>query len=156
MFQNSARPKAIFTMWLQNHGRLLTKDRLKKWGLHMDEIYVLCQADKETREYLFAECSYANRLWNRLSQWAQVHSIVPNTWIQFFQLIIHHLKGKTSLAMLLKMMYAEYIHVLWRERNTRIFKGASREHEALAREVVSIYYFGAEKKVKGLIPHLYF
>ncbi|XP_009767488.1 uncharacterized protein [Nicotiana sylvestris] len=156
MFQNNARPKAIFIMWLQNHGRLLTKDRLKRWGLHMDETCVLCQADKETREHLFAECSYANILWNKLSIWAQVHSIVPNTWIQYFQLIIHHSKWKTASAMLLKMMYAEYIHVLWRERNTRIFEGASREHKALAREVVSICYFRADKKVKGLIQNLYF
>nr|XP_016470075.1 PREDICTED: uncharacterized protein LOC107792379 [Nicotiana tabacum] len=154
MFQNNARPKAIFTMWIQNHGRLLTKDRLKRWGLHMDETCVLCQADKETREHLFAECAYANRLWTRLSQWAQVHSIVPNIWIQYFQLIIHHSKGKTASAMLLKMMYVEYIYVLWRERNTRIFEGASREHEALAREVVSMCYFRADKKVKGLIQNL--
>ncbi|XP_019263544.1 PREDICTED: uncharacterized protein LOC109241274 [Nicotiana attenuata] len=129
MFQNNARPKAIFTMWLHNHGRLLTKDSLEKWGINMDEICVLCHAEKETREHLFAECSYATRLWNRLSEWAQVHFIVPNTWIQFFQLIIHHSKGKTASAMLIKMLYAEYIHVLWRERNARIFEGANREHE---------------------------
>lgn len=30
MFQNAARPKAIFNMWLQCQGRLLTGDRLKK------------------------------------------------------------------------------------------------------------------------------
>ncbi|XP_019231205.1 PREDICTED: uncharacterized protein LOC109212045 [Nicotiana attenuata] len=82
MCSNATRPKAIITMWLQCQGRLLTVDRLKKWGLSVNGSCVLCHTNLETRNHLFAECDYAKRLWGRLSQWAKVQNISSSTWEQ--------------------------------------------------------------------------
>ncbi|XP_075076852.1 uncharacterized protein LOC142163465 [Nicotiana tabacum] len=138
MCSNAAKPKAIITMWLQCQGRLLTVDRLKKLGLSVNDSCVLCQTNLETRNYLFIECDYAKRLWRRLSQWAKVHNISSSTWEQQLQIICQHTKGKLTIAKLLKMMYAEYTHALWKERNQRIFQETFRDHTSLAREIVCI------------------
>lgn len=44
MFHNEARPKAMFTMWLQCHGKLLTVDRLVLWRMQLNTTCALCQA----------------------------------------------------------------------------------------------------------------
>ncbi|XP_019227131.1 PREDICTED: uncharacterized protein LOC109208468 [Nicotiana attenuata] len=156
MCNNTARPKAIFTMWLQCQGRLLTVDRLKKWGINVNDTCVLCQASLETRNHLFAECGYAKSLWSRLIQWAQLHNIRSSTWEQHLQVICQHTKGKSTTAKLLKMMYAKYTHALWKERNQRIFQETARDHTSLAREIVCICNPRAIGTVKKFVQQLYF
>nr|XP_009770603.1 PREDICTED: uncharacterized protein LOC104221275 [Nicotiana sylvestris] len=90
MFHNDARPKARFTMWMQCHGRLMTTDRLAKWGIQVNTNH-----------------DYAQKM----------------AWITT------KAKGKSCAARLLKMVYAEYVYGLWRERNSRIFEGSSRTTE---------------------------
>ncbi|XP_075080541.1 uncharacterized protein LOC142166034 [Nicotiana tabacum] len=76
MYQNQARPKAIFTMWLLMHERLLTTDRLKKWKVQVDETCCFCNQALETREHIFAECSYGINMWCRLMKWLQIQPII--------------------------------------------------------------------------------
>ncbi|XP_059277759.1 uncharacterized protein LOC132031906 [Lycium ferocissimum] len=71
IFQNAARPKAKFTLWLLMHGRLLTTDRLHKWGVPVDLSCVFCHNHDESREHLFVECIYGQSLWSRLLTWIQ-------------------------------------------------------------------------------------
>lgn len=71
MFQNAARPKARFILWLQMHGKLLTADRLVKWGMAVELKCALCQNFNESRKRMFVECEFAKGLWNRLLQWIQ-------------------------------------------------------------------------------------
>lgn len=56
MYHNQARPKAMFTMWLQVQGRLLTTDKLLKWGIQTDDTCILCKTTLKNRDHLFAEC----------------------------------------------------------------------------------------------------
>nr|XP_016512294.1 PREDICTED: uncharacterized protein LOC107829334 [Nicotiana tabacum] len=51
--------------------RLLTVDRLLRWGLNVQAVCAMCQAHNETRNHLFAECRYAEAIWNKVSKWAQ-------------------------------------------------------------------------------------
>lgn len=51
----------------------------------------------------------------------------PTAWTKGFQWIIQHTKGKTKIAKAQKMVYAEFIHTLWIERNVRIFERKARE-----------------------------
>ncbi|XP_075074761.1 uncharacterized protein LOC142162319 [Nicotiana tabacum] len=57
VFNNVVQPKAKFSMWLMMHGKLLTSDRLCKWGLNVDTQCV-CQRQEENREHLFWKCEY--------------------------------------------------------------------------------------------------
>jgi len=71
---NSARPKAIFTLWLQAQNKLLTKDRMLKWKMQVEPVCVMCNQEEETRDHLFYDCIFARMLWRRLLQWINQNS----------------------------------------------------------------------------------
>lgn len=72
MYQNQARPKAVFIMWLQLQGKLLTLDRLNKWGRTGEKSCANCKVAVETRDHLFVECEFAKKIWKKLAGWIQV------------------------------------------------------------------------------------
>nr|XP_009757801.1 PREDICTED: uncharacterized protein LOC104210569 [Nicotiana sylvestris] len=138
MFHNEARPKSVFTMWIQCHGRMLTADRLTKWGIQVNPRCNLCNSADESHMHLFGECSFSRAVWCRLLKWLQMcdASVIP--WTQMVTWVIIQSKGKSCKARILKMIYAEYIYGIWKERNNRIFEEKSRNAEQIAREVACI------------------
>ncbi|XP_060190518.1 uncharacterized protein LOC132619710 [Lycium barbarum] len=136
MFANDARPKARFSMWLHFHGRMLTADRLSKWGLAVDPICSLCTAYLETRDHLFMECHFIKLVCNKVLKWAQRKPATTATWDQYLRWVIMNGKGKTQAAGLFRMMLAECVHVVWLERNQRVFEDKSRTSDSIAREIV--------------------
>ncbi|WMV07515.1 hypothetical protein MTR67_000900 [Solanum verrucosum] len=58
LLQNQAGPKAMFGLWLCLHGRMMTANRLIKWGLPANPKCVLCINCDEDRDHLFAMCPY--------------------------------------------------------------------------------------------------
>nr|XP_009603551.1 uncharacterized protein LOC104098508 [Nicotiana tomentosiformis] len=123
MCQNQATPKAIITMWLQVRGRILTADRLKKWGMQVDGTCCFCHKKPETRDHLFVECEYSKCLWHRLMHWLQIQYPPIDSWATNYQGKVMKTKGRSHMERVLKLVYAEYIiHALWMERNSRIFE----------------------------------
>nr|XP_016501412.1 PREDICTED: uncharacterized protein LOC107819775 [Nicotiana tabacum] len=96
--------------------RLLTMDILLRWGLNVQAVCAMCQAHNESRNHLFAECRYANAIWNKVSKWAQQQLYGGNNWELQFQEIIISIQGKTTKAKLTNMIYAEVIYAIWNER----------------------------------------
>ncbi|KAK6778347.1 hypothetical protein RDI58_025065 [Solanum bulbocastanum] len=80
MISNTARPKAVFIMWLQLKDKLLAKDRLLKWDSKVEPQCMLCQNEGETRDHLFAKCSYTRRLWVGLATWMQMSYDKGGNW----------------------------------------------------------------------------
>lgn len=122
MFANSARPKAIFTMWLLVQAKLLTKDYLVKWGINVDPLGIFCQQENETREHLFVKCPFARRLWSRILDWMQRQANIGGDWDHRYQWILKNARGKTQKAQIFKLVFAETVHALWIERNVRNFE----------------------------------
>ncbi|XP_015060281.1 uncharacterized protein LOC107006172 [Solanum pennellii] len=137
MFNNAARPKAYFTMWIMMNQRLVTVDRLAQWGIEVEKTCVLCKNDEETAENLFIQCSFARRLWGRLLSWIGKQTDVPMTWEHFVQWCILHGKGKRTEAQKFKTIPAEGIYGLWMERNSRIFEHKSRNEDQLVKEIAT-------------------
>ena len=61
-------PKHAIIAWMAILNRLPTKDRLKSWGLVMEEECPLCKHEQETRNHLFFECSYSKTIWKMILQ----------------------------------------------------------------------------------------
>lgn len=80
MFHNEARPKALFTMWIQCHGRLLTSDRLTRWGIQVSPKYSLCNSADKSHLHLFGECSFSKTVWWRLLRRLQMYDAPVNSW----------------------------------------------------------------------------
>ncbi|XP_060170828.1 uncharacterized protein LOC132601780 [Lycium barbarum] len=123
MFRNEASAKAKFTMWLHFHGRMLTSDRLAKWGITTDPISVLCQVQHENMNNLFTECVFTKGIWDRLLVWTNRKPYKATTWTQYFQWSLSNAKGKSQAASVFKMVYLlrPFMNGVWTERNLRIF-----------------------------------
>lgn len=67
--QNLGCPRCTFMLTLTAHGKLYTRDRLQKWGMHVEEDWVLCRTEKESIQHLFFECEYSKALWSRILVW---------------------------------------------------------------------------------------
>ncbi|XP_059302204.1 uncharacterized protein LOC132054168 [Lycium ferocissimum] len=138
MSRNSARPKAIFHMWLQIHNRLLTVDRLLKWGMQVEPKCVFCKGVDETRDHIFFECHYAQQVWYKLMRWLKIQWPAHCSWGLQYLLILARTRGKSSQANVLKMVYSEFGFAIWNERNKRVFEDKEQNAESLAREIACI------------------
>nr|XP_016511837.1 PREDICTED: uncharacterized protein LOC107828951 [Nicotiana tabacum] len=143
-------------MWLQCQDKLLTVDRLLSWGLNVQAMCALCQSHNETRNYLFAERRYAQAIWNRVSKWAQQQLYGGSNWELQFHEIIKSIQGKTTKAKLIKMIYAEVIYTVWKERNSRVFEGVDRDCEGVAKEIACVCSCRATGALKYLMQKLVF
>ncbi|XP_019241628.1 PREDICTED: uncharacterized protein LOC109221617 [Nicotiana attenuata] len=146
MFHNQARPKAVFTIWIQCHGRLLTADRLIKWGIQVSPRCSLCCSADESHLHLFGKCSFSRRVWWRLLRWLQIWDAPVNSWSQVVTWLILQSKGKWCKARILKMI----------ERNNRIFEEQSRNEEQIAREVECICNIRAQGTTRTKMQQLQF
>ncbi|XP_060182114.1 uncharacterized protein LOC132611752 [Lycium barbarum] len=156
MFHNAARPKALFITWLHLLGKLLTADRLNKWGIEVEPKCSLCQSYDETQEHLFVQCSYTRAVWNRVLQWLQMQSYQPATWEQHQLWIIKHASGKSQRAQVFKLLSTEIVHAIWIERNMRIFKKLSRNWEAVTKEIVYVSCVRASPSLHHILQSLVF
>jgi hypothetical protein len=62
VLHNTARPKAVFILWLMCHGRLATRMRLHRLGLITNTQCVFCASD-ETLDHLFFGCLVSKQIW---------------------------------------------------------------------------------------------
>ncbi|XP_070055311.1 uncharacterized protein [Nicotiana tomentosiformis] len=83
IFNNTARPKAKFIIWLMMHGRLTTCDRLSSWKIIVDTQCVMCRKQVETRDHLFVQCEYTKQIWSKLCNWMQKQYLGFIDWHQF-------------------------------------------------------------------------
>lgn len=80
---NAVRPKSKFTTWIQLHGKMLTTDRLSKWGQDVEKTRCLCQMEEESREQFFVQCTYVRRFWDRILRWVDRPIYNATTWEQY-------------------------------------------------------------------------
>ncbi|XP_059295709.1 uncharacterized protein LOC132049067 [Lycium ferocissimum] len=151
MHQNIATPKAIFTMWLQFHGRLLIADRLTSWDMPVEPLCSLLNQLPGTRDHLFAECAFTTHPCARISLWLHIPASPARSWIEMHQWVISYTKGRTFQAKLYKFIYAEFIHTVWLERNARVFEKKESSVEMLARQVACFSNIRAKGYLKVLL-----
>ncbi|XP_074278158.1 uncharacterized protein LOC141601755 [Silene latifolia] len=78
-----ALPKHSFIGWLVMHERLLTRDRLKKMGIILDDTCILCDAAPESHSHLFFNCMFSQRFLHLLSQRLGCH-LPRQSWIAWW------------------------------------------------------------------------
>lgn len=60
-YNNSARHRALFILWMACHERLATKERLMRFEMVDDDNCCFCR-DRETLNHLFFQCSEMNMI----------------------------------------------------------------------------------------------
>ncbi|XP_058783374.1 uncharacterized protein LOC131658055 [Vicia villosa] len=150
LFHNNARPRAKFHLWLVLVGRILTKDRLTKFGIITDKGCCFCQED-ETIDHLYFGCRYIERIWRTILTWMGYNRI-GELWNAEQEWIIREANKKGWRRQLLKTALAETAHMIWKVRNEAIF------HQKLPDEdvVKQIHYIVAIRgnMLKSLSNHI--
>ncbi|XP_058734158.1 uncharacterized protein LOC131605877 [Vicia villosa] len=107
-YQNYARPRARFILWLTVLGRIPTKDRLARIGIHTDGKCIACD-QPETVLHLFFDCNFTQQIWSKLLTWLG-YPIQRRNWSNEWHWIIEEAAKKGWKRCLLKMVVAETIY----------------------------------------------
>ncbi|XP_021852235.1 uncharacterized protein [Spinacia oleracea] len=71
-----AQPKHRFISWLAVLERLSTKDRLKLFGVSVDDLCLLCGVEVENHSHLFFGCQYSSRCWEQIAGFLQINTSI--------------------------------------------------------------------------------
>ncbi|CAL5198003.1 unnamed protein product [Lathyrus oleraceus] len=107
MMHNLARPRDLFTLWMALHGKLPTKDRLIRFGMHMDpecEFY----DQMENLSHLFFGCQPFMNVWKEILGWLGNRS--PLEWNLEKGWLIKETRKKGWNRLILKIASAEAIY----------------------------------------------
>ncbi|XP_015162006.1 uncharacterized protein [Solanum tuberosum] len=131
VYRNKGAEKWIFTLKMAAHGRLLTRDRLRKWGIDTSPVCPICLLEDETIEQLFFRCNVTGHLWNKLLAWQGVLRQSLD-WQGELAWAIEHCKGRSRGAALYKMTLAATIYYVWH-----------RAEEIIIRRIIQEIYYRA-------------
>ena len=130
-------PRHAVITWMALLNRLPTLDRLVAWGLAATGICRLCQKEGETRDHLFFECCYSKAVWKIVLQLCGLQREVYS-WDVEVNWAIKKLKGKSLVAIILRIAWRAYIYGIWRERNQRIYNQKSENGSYILEQIKSI------------------
>lgn len=88
-----------------------------KWNQNANSNCVFCNDPMETRDHLFFMCPYSRKVWEEL-----VDGLLLNRFMTSWQEILKILADKDydkTKSLLLKYVYQNAVHSIWRERNER-------------------------------------
>lgn len=114
---SGATPRFSFLIWIAIHNRLSTGDRILRWNPQAISTCWLCKVDNETRDHLFFECDYSDKVWK-----GTVKSLAGrrnlSDWSRVVQVAVNGLHGKVQ-TFLFRYCFQAVAYALWQERNKR-------------------------------------
>lgn len=113
----NATPKYAFLTWLVVKNRVATGDRMIKWNQNVDASCIFCKHPLETRDHLFFECPFSRKVWEALVSGLLTDSF-SDKWLEIMKILAGKDIDKTK-GFILKYVFQNTIHSIWRERNGR-------------------------------------
>ena len=133
--ENLAPLKVKLFLWLAFKERLWTADRRRRHGLAALATCHLCNLQQETVHHLFVSCPFTVQVWGIILNRLGVAPAPPGDiciqehWKQTrLQFPATTRKGADTLFALVSW------HI-WKERNARLFRGDSLDHQQLLRKI---------------------
>lgn len=110
-------PKHGFIMWLICHKKLLTRDRLLRWGMGItDSSCLLCAGAYESLDHLYFHCSFSTELCKGVTDWLQISGF-PRRFSEWLHWVSHVARQKTVKAKLVVAAVNALVYHLWKARN---------------------------------------
>lgn len=114
---------------------LKTHDKIKSWDLP-DNIQlkslmcVLCNQQADSHNYLFFECPYSCKVWNKIKVFADM-SLVSNHW-DIIVTFLQPMANRNVLCNIIgRLILGVSSYFIWQERNLRVHKKGRRSEEQL-------------------------
>ncbi|XP_021991701.1 uncharacterized protein LOC110888484 [Helianthus annuus] len=123
-------PKHAFILWLAFKFRLLTQDRLLKWGYEGDLRCALCRKCPDSHRHLFFECEYALAVWRRCKVFGRMND-APNSWPDIIRFVEEKGLLNSVWGIIGKLVLAASVYFIWQERNCRHFGEGKRSVQQL-------------------------
>lgn len=121
--------------WLAWLDRLATKERLKKWNVQLTSNLCDCfGTELETQNHLFFSCTSTGRIWQLTLARLGFHRD-PVNWESECGWLLQQ-QGKSIDSGDCRLLWTQYKHTIWMERNKRIFDHKARSDEELSRIIV--------------------
>ena len=126
-------PQAIrthaFIVWMTIQDRLVTQDKLLKWGLTNSISCVFCRANVEDTNHLFFGCQFTAGIWLRILRLCG-NVRMPRNWENEFLWVIAT-KGKSFCSIIKRIAWGATIYHLWRQRNSRVYENSFSPADAI-------------------------
>ncbi|KAL3514106.1 hypothetical protein ACH5RR_026823 [Cinchona calisaya] len=128
-------PRATFVMWLLCKRRLMTKDRMKAWGIQVNTMCVLCRQQEESMEHHFLECSITSRIWQKIQKLCLVYrwSYPYSAELSWIFRHVHRTKFAVELCYLALSIS---MYCGRRRRNEVIFQGKNINVVEIVQQIV--------------------
>ncbi|XP_058757250.1 uncharacterized protein LOC131630492 [Vicia villosa] len=126
LFDNHARPRSLFTLWLALREKLPTKHRLKQFGFIDENVCSYCEDIESTNHLLFA-CKGTNHIWKEVLRWMHIQR-EPDCWSQEVRWMTTEANKKGWKTQILKIALAETVYEVWRYGNEKIFSNRNIDH----------------------------
>ncbi|KAH0675380.1 hypothetical protein KY285_023181 [Solanum tuberosum] len=135
-----AQPKHRFILWLVVQDRLLTKERMLKMNISVEEANCcLCDAQKlETAKHLFSECPWFTEVKRNVERW----TCLPIQLGEVKEVMLRIIRKKWNQfqRQVIAASWGAMIYHTWRVRNWKIFKGihiqTTEIHTQIKREIL--------------------
>ncbi|XP_056857636.1 uncharacterized protein LOC130506959 [Raphanus sativus] len=125
-------PKHAFITWIAARDRMVTRDRLRSWGLTVPANCVLCSTHQESRNHLLFECAYSAHVWSFFV--SRLHLSPP----QGFEAILRWLTAPsrdTNVALIVRLIFQAVLYLIWKEMNGRVHTLVEKSVRAIIAEV---------------------
>ena len=101
--------------------KLLTRDRLKRYGIVEQDFCVLCNSETETTHHLFFSCPYSSYIWSlcKLKLKLPPHHISLHAEAEEIK---KSFSAKTKTYILSRLVLTVAVWHIWQERNRKIFQ----------------------------------
>ncbi|GKA23674.1 RNA-directed DNA polymerase, eukaryota, reverse transcriptase zinc-binding domain protein [Tanacetum coccineum] len=123
-------PKHSFILWMAVQERLLTHDRIRKWGNYDMMVCGLCMKCEESHNHLFFQCEYSQGIWSNL-QSLMNSNINTQCWKDNVVLISKKPCLNNIWSIIRRLCLGACVYYIWQERNFRLFRDQKREWKCL-------------------------
>lgn len=128
-------PKHAFLAWIIARDRLITRDRLLRWGLLVPESCVLCVGGIETKQHLFFDYPFSKEVWSFFT--STLHLAPPNSFEETLQWLKSPSKDK-NVVLIIRLLFQAFIYFIWKERNSRVHTDIPKQSRAIISEIKSM------------------
>ena len=128
-------PKHAFIIWVAAKDRMVTRDRLIRWGLSVPSTCFLCTGHDECRQHSFFDCAYSNQIWAFFV--SQLNFVSP----QSFEAVFRWLKAPSrnkNVTLIIRLIHQAVLYLVWKERNKRIHTAVEKPPRTLIAETQQI------------------
>ena len=134
---SKAIPRYSMILWMAIKERLPTKDRLMRYGATTNAHCCFCNSSMESLDHLFFACPFSKSIWSKILSLVDLGYVV-RPWHDYIPHLARIWKGKSLKFTLGRLCLGATVYWIWRERNSRSFRGDHKDSFTIIDAIKSV------------------